>query len=43
MKMHVKRQFLYYHLFPVFEGILDILDPRTHHAFAVRYALNGIV
>ncbi len=29
-KMHVKRQFLYYHLYPVFEGILPGFDPISN-------------
>ena len=36
-KMHVKRQFLYYHLFPVFEGILS--DSELEHIMMLQYAM----
>ena len=37
MKMHVKRQFLYYHLFPVFERILD--KHTLEHIMHLQYAM----
>ena len=37
MKMHVKRQFLYYHLFPVFEVILD--KHTLEHIMHLQYAM----
>jgi hypothetical protein len=36
-KMHVKRQFLYYHLYPVFEGILPDID--LNHIMMLQYSM----
>lgn len=36
-KMHVKRQFLYYLCFPVFEGILE--DSELEHIMMLQYAM----
>ena len=36
-KMHVKRQFLYYHLFPVFEGILS--EYEMEHVMMLQHAM----
>lgn len=36
-KMHVKRQFLLYHLFPVFEGILD--EYEMEHCMMLQHAM----
>ena len=36
-KMHVKRQFLYYHLFPVFEGILS--EYEMEHAMMLQHEM----
>ena len=36
-KMHVKRQFLYYHLFPVFEGILG--EYEMEHAMVLQHEM----
>jgi hypothetical protein len=35
--MHVKRQFLYYHLYPVFEGILPDID--LNHIMMLQYSM----
>ena len=36
-KMHDKRQFLYYHLYPVFEGILPDID--LNHIMMLQYSM----